>query len=101
MLTDEDLRKEYDCARSASCRNAKAKRERQETEPTPKTKAEREREERAAYEKVLNDLTSKVPTITSEYSAGLLTQGVPGVPRDPPWHPFEDPLGPLQIGKAP
>jgi hypothetical protein len=69
MLTDEDLRKEYDCARSASCRNAKAKRERQETEPTPKTKAEREREERGSH--------------------------------GTPWHPFEDPLGPLQIGKAP
>ena len=32
--------------------------------------------------------------------AGPLTHGVLGVPQIP-WHPVEDPLVPLQIGKAP
>ena len=33
--------------------------------------------------------------------AGLLTQGVPGVPQDPFADPVDDPLDPLQIGNAP
>jgi hypothetical protein len=35
------------------------------------------------------------------YHPGLLTQGSRGSHRTPSWHPVEDPLHPLQIGKAP
>jgi hypothetical protein len=41
------------------------------------------------------------PVLPAGWKPGLLTQGVPGVPRDPLAHPVEDPLHPLQIGKAP
>jgi hypothetical protein len=34
------------------------------------------------------------------HQAGLITQGVPGSNRTP-WHPVEDPLDPLYIGKVP
>ena len=34
-------------------------------------------------------------------ASGLLARGVPGGSAGTPWHPVEDPLDPLQIGKAP